>query len=67
MLPPLGAAHPYILIQVISLAILNRFVLYFEHQRGLHGNSTGQGEETNVKANNNSGGWGEGGGEVSPS
>jgi len=63
MLPPFGAAHPHILIQVISLAILNRFVRYFEHQRGLHGDSIGQGEETNVEANNNGGE----GGEASPS
>jgi len=54
MLPHLGAAHPHILIQVIFLAFLNRFAQYFEHQRGLHGDSTGQGEETNVEANNNS-------------
>jgi len=67
MLPPLGAAHPHILIQVISLAFFNRFVRYFEHQRGLHGDSTSQGEETNVEANNNCGGRGEGDGEASPS
>jgi len=61
MLPPLGAGHPHILIQVISLAFLNRFVRYFEHQRGLHGDSTVQGEQTNVEANNDSGGGGRGG------
>jgi len=60
MLPPFAAAHPHILIQVISLAFLNWFVRYFEHQRGLHGDSTGQGEETNVEANNNRGGRGAG-------
>jgi len=58
MLPSLGAAHPDILKQVIPLAFLNRFVRYFEHQRGSHGDSTGQGEETNVEANNKS--WGRG-------
>jgi len=55
MLPPLSTAHPHILIQVISLAFFNRFVRYFEHQQGLHGDSTGQGKETNVEANNNRG------------
>jgi len=45
---------------VISLAFFNRFARYFEYQRGLHGDSTGQGEETNVEANNNSGGEGVG-------
>jgi len=64
MLPLLGAAHPHILIQVISLGFLNRFVRYFEHQRVLHRDSTGQGEETNVEAKNNSG---EGGGELEAS
>jgi len=63
MLPPFGAAHPHILIHVISLAFLNRFVRYFEHQRGLHGDSTVQGKETNVKANKNSGGGERGGGQ----
>jgi len=53
-----GAAHPHISIQVISLAFMNRFVRYFGHQRGLHGDSTGQGEETNVEVNNNRGGEG---------
>jgi len=42
MLPPLGAAHPHILILVISLAFINRFVRCFEHQQGLHGDSTGR-------------------------
>jgi len=59
MLTPLGAAHPHILIQVISLAFLNRLVLYFEHKRGLHGDSTGQGEETNVDTNETSEGGGQ--------
>jgi len=58
MLPHFGAAHPHILIQVISLAFLNIFARYFEHQRGLHGDSTGQ--ETNVEANNNRGEGGAG-------
>jgi len=56
MLPPLGAAHPHILILVISLAFINRFVRCFEHQQGLHGDSTGRGEKTNEEANDNSGG-----------
>jgi len=30
MLPPFGAAHPHIPIQVISLAILNGSLRYFE-------------------------------------
>jgi len=58
MLPPFGAAHPHILIHVITLAFLNRFVRYLSISEGCMAILRGQGEETNVEANNNSGGRG---------